>query len=479
MIEGLTPYSEYKAVGLPWLESIPSHWRLMRAKALLRPIDQRSLRGEEELLTVSSARGIVPRSSANVTMFKAESYAGYKLCWPGDLVINSLWAWGRGLGVSQYHGIVSSAYGVYRARKGQQLNPRFLHQLVRSAPFQWELQVRSRGIWISRLQLTDEAFLDAPIPVPPIEEQDGIVRFLDHADRRIRSYIRAKQALIERLKEQKQAVIHRAVTRGLNPSALFKESGVERLGQVPEHWDVVRMRNVAELRVSNVDKHAKEAEQPVRLCNYVDVYKNDRISSSMEFMRATAAPAEVQRFRLLRNDVLITKDSESWSDIGVPALVEFSADDLVCGYHLALLRPLQPRMHGEFLFQALRSNALRHQFHVEANGVTRFGLSHSSIKSVWVPLPPPEEQLLIARVVDRATQALEKGIVSASREIDLIREHQARLLADAATGKVDVRDAASGLPRDLEIVGVRDEDGMCAESPGPEHSAESAREDIA
>ena len=116
MIDGLKPYPAMKDPGVPWLGKVPEHWEVKRGKAIFCCIDVRSTTGEEELLTVTSDRGVVPRSSATVTMFKAESYLGYKLCWPGDLVINSLWAWGRGLGVSRHHGIVSSAYGIYRLR---------------------------------------------------------------------------------------------------------------------------------------------------------------------------------------------------------------------------------------------------------------------------------------------------------------------------------------------------------------------------
>ena len=242
MIHCLKPYSAYKKSGLPWLREVPEHWEVLRGKSLFSCIDVRSSAGNEELLTVSSERGVVPRSSTTVTMFKAESYAGYKLCWPGDLVINSLWAWARGLGVSRYHGIVSSAYGVYRLRPGFEAYSRFIHELVRSGPFNWELQVRSKGIWISRLQLTDEAFLGAPFPLPSPSEQLAIVRFLQYVDRRIRRYVRAKQKMIALLEEQTQALIHRAVSHGLDPNVRLKPSGGEWLGEVPEHWEVKRLK---------------------------------------------------------------------------------------------------------------------------------------------------------------------------------------------------------------------------------------------
>ena len=112
MIADLKPYAEYKESGLIWLGQIPNHWKLKRAKSIFECVDKRSNTGKEELLTVSTARGVVPRNTANVTMFKAKSYVGYKLCWPGDLVINSLWAWAGGLGVSSHHGITPASSSV-------------------------------------------------------------------------------------------------------------------------------------------------------------------------------------------------------------------------------------------------------------------------------------------------------------------------------------------------------------------------------
>jgi type I restriction enzyme S subunit len=244
VIEGLKPYAEYKETGLPWLDNVPKHWVTKRGKSYMTPLDVRSKTGKEELLTVSSAYGVVLRRTAKVTMFKAESYVGYKLCWPGDLVINSLWAWAGGLGVSPYHGIISTAYSVYRPRHSARIDPRFLHELVRSAAFNWELQVRSKGIWISRLQLTDTSFLDAPIPLPPPDEQAAIVRFLDHANRKVDGFIRAKRKLIALLGEQKQAIIHRAVTRGLDPDVPLKPSGIPWVGDIPAHWGALQVRRV-------------------------------------------------------------------------------------------------------------------------------------------------------------------------------------------------------------------------------------------
>ena len=176
---GIDPSVNLGPTGIEWLKCAPENWRVIRAKNIFECVDVRSKSGQEELLTVSSERGIVPRNSTTVMMFKAETYVGHKLCWPGDLVINSLWAWSRGLGVSKYHGIVSTAYGVYRLRAGAAVDERFVHELLRSRAFQWELQVRSKGIWKSRLQLTDDSFLSSPLVIPPLDEQLAIIDFIN------------------------------------------------------------------------------------------------------------------------------------------------------------------------------------------------------------------------------------------------------------------------------------------------------------
>ena len=195
---------------------MPEHWKIRRGKTVFRCIDERSETGSEQLLTVSSDRGIVPRDSASVTMFKAQSYVGHKLCWPGDLVINSLWAWSRGLGVSRYHGIISTAYGVYRVRRKARALPDFIHSLVRSEAFNWELRVRSKGIWVSRLQLTDDSFLRAPLLLPPLPEQRVIARFLAAAGRRMSARRAAVKREIELLREYRTRLIADVVTGKLD-----------------------------------------------------------------------------------------------------------------------------------------------------------------------------------------------------------------------------------------------------------------------
>ena len=189
----LVPYSEYKDSGVPWLGRIPVHWEVRRAKALLNWVDVRSKTGKETLLTVSSSKGIVPRDSVQVYMFKAASYVGYKLCEPGDVVINSLWAWMGGFGVTRYHGLVSTAYSVFRAFNDSKITHAYLDALLRSGAYDWWFRVFSKGIWKSRYQLNDHDFLMFQIMLPPIKEKTQIARFLDGKTAQTDKFIRNKK----------------------------------------------------------------------------------------------------------------------------------------------------------------------------------------------------------------------------------------------------------------------------------------------
>ena len=225
----------------------------------------------------------------------------------------------------------------------------------------------------------------------------------------------------------------------LRPYPAYRDSGVEWLGKVPEHWEVRRVATVGDLRVSNVDKHVREGEFPIRLCNYMDVYHNERIGSDLPFMAGTATEREIRRFRLAVGDVLVTKDSEDWSDIGVPALVEYAADDLVCGYHLAMLRPHGAFLDGGYLFQALRDSHVAWQFQVAAAGVTRYGLSQNAIRSMRIPLPALSEQTAIARFLEAADRRIRRYIRAKERLVELLEERKRVLIHEVVTGRIDVR----------------------------------------
>lgn len=198
-----------------------------------------------------------------------------------------------------------------------------------------------------------------------------------------------------------------------------------------------RLKYVADVRFSNVDKLSEPDEIPVRLCNYTDVYKNERITHDMPFMEATASAAEIRRFGLHVDDVIFTKDSESPTDIAVPAVVASTAPDLVCGYHLAIARPHTARLSGRFLLRALQATGVREQFYMQANGVTRFGLSQAAIGNVRVPVPPLNEQARIADFLDRKTASIDTLIEKQEQLLALLAEKRQALITQAVTKGLD------------------------------------------
>lgn len=201
--------------------------------------------------------------------------------------------------------------------------------------------------------------------------------------------------------------------------------------KVPNGWAVMPLRSVADYVVSNVDKVPVDGEQQVQLCNYSDVYNNEFIDLRLEFMSSTATTDEISKFRLAVGDVIITKDSESWDDIGVPALVREAAADLVCGYHLALIRPRPAKVLGRFLLRCLQAKPLRLQLELAANGVTRYGLPKSDIGAMRLPIPPLGAQRAIADALDRETARIDSLIAAKQRVLELLAEKRKAIIATA------------------------------------------------
>lgn len=460
MITPLKPYPSYSPSRVPWLNHIPVNWSSDRIASLFR-LRKESGETSLRLLSVYLGKGVVPFESvaAKRTNVTSEDLSHYQIVEPGDFVLNNQQAWRGSVGVSAIRGITSPAYLVLRPIVS--VIPEYISYLSVHPHLVQQYEVSSRGVGSIQRNLYWDSLRLIVLPLPPLEEQEQIVRFVRQLDSRVNRLIKAKRRLIELLNEQKQAIIHQAVTRGLDPTVPLKPSGIDWLGDIPEHWRVRKVRHVSEMLVSNVDKHSHENEEVVRLCNYVDVYKNEAITDQLQFMVATASKDEIERFRIKIGDVIITKDSELWSDIGVPAVVRHEADDLVCGYHLAILRPNSNELSGEFLLRCLQDRMIATQLHVAANGITRYGLSQGSIKSCLVPVPPMSEQQQLVKHTAEATHDLTMAISKSQAEIELIREYRTRLVADVVTGQLDVRqhpwanteieDPTEPIPDDAEL----------------------------
>ena len=222
----------------------------------------------------------------------------------------------------------------------------------------------------------------------------------------------------------------------LHPYAAYKDSGIVWLGKIPAHWVVTRLKSFATVQLSNVDKKSTEGQDAVQLCNYVDVYYNERIDDRVDFMSATATSEQVRRFSLQSGDVLITKDSETWTDIAVPAVVSEDLPGVLCGYHLAHIRPGQ-HCNGGFLSRLFAAIGPRDQYHISANGITRFGLTGDSIRVGVFALPPVPEQCAIAAFLDRETSRIDALVAKKERLIELLQEKRTALISHAVTRGLD------------------------------------------
>jgi type I restriction enzyme S subunit len=447
----LAPYKEYRATKIHWLGDVPAHWDVRPLRTvLLQRNEKNSPVKTEQILSLSIAHG--------VTLYSHEGRGGnkrkadvtaYKIARAGDIVLNSMNVIVGAVGLSRYTGAISPVYyALFPAT--DEVDIRYYDKVFENSAFQRYLLIYGKGILIKksstgklntiRMKISPEDLKSTLLPIPPKQEQRQIARFLDWESSRIKKFIRNKRRLIELLKEQKQNIINQAVTRGLDPNVKLKPSGVEWIGDIPAHWEARRLRTLAAVRASGVDKNTNEDEVPVMLCNYVDVYKNERITAAIDFMKATATLEEIRAFELKADDVIITKDSESWDDIAVPTFVPEAIPGVVCAYHLALIRPFSCEIEGEFLFRAFSSDLVAEQFRIAATGVTRFGLAQGAIKGAFFPLPPLEEQRAITAHINGKCAEIDQAIARAEREIELIREYRTRLISDVVTGQMDVRD---------------------------------------
>ena len=208
--------------------------------------------------------------------------------------------------------------------------------------------------------------------------------------------------------------------------------------ELPPDWKLEKLKFFADIRNSNVDKIDAEDEDPVRLCNYTDVYYNERITPDLHFMRGSATKAEIERFQLKRDQVIVTKDSEAWDDIGIPALITEDMPEVLCGYHLSVFEP-SPELDGGFLAWLCRAEPLNDQFKLAANGVTRFGLGQYPMKNAFIVLPPLDTQRRIARFLDEKTAQIDGLIAKKRALLNRLGEKRQALITRAVTKGFNAR----------------------------------------
>ena len=330
------------------------------------------------------------------------------------------------LGVTKHTGIVSPAYGVYRPTGNDGILPAFADHLLRTPLYAAEYQRRSTGVNSSRLRLYPEQFLRMPVLLPPLGEQAAIVRFLDWANGRLERTIRAKRKVIALLTEQKRAVIRRAVTRGMDPAVQLKPTGIPWLGDIPQHWEVSRVKN--ECQCLNTLRAPLNSVERGRMT-----------ARAFDYYGASGVIDKVDDYLFDDELLLIAEDGANLVLRNLPLAI-IAKGKFWVNNHAHILKPRRDNIiYLAHLLESLN-------FRPWISGAAQPKLTQNRLMSILIAVAPPAEQVAIVLHADRQSRPLTATISRLEREIELLREYRARLVVDIVTGKLDVRDAAANLP---------------------------------
>ncbi len=450
----LIPYPAYKDSGQPFIGKIPTHWNLFRNGRLFSQRNETGF-GELPILEVSLKTGVRVRDMDNLKRKQVMSdREKYKRAAKGDIAYNMMRMWQGAVGVAPVDGLVSPAYVV--VRPFPEVDCRYFSYLFRTTAYMNEVDAYSRGIVKDRNRLYWQDFKRMPSPVPPVEDQRHIARFLDAVGGKARRFIRNKRRLIDLLKEQKQNIINQAVTRGLDPNAKLKPSGVEWIGAIPEHWEVRRLKFLATKFGSGVTPrggatvYEKHGIPFLRSQNvHFDGLKLEDVAYISKEIHA-----EMRGTHVLPRDVLLNITGAS---IGRTCSVPEIFGEANVNQHVCIIRPKINKITSGYLSKFLSVPIVQQEILFEQNGASREGLTLDAIKSIWIVIPPfTEQQDIIQHLQEKSTE-IDQAITRAQREIELMREYRTRLIADVVTGQVDVRG--------IEVLEVAEESEADASSP--------------
>jgi type I restriction enzyme, S subunit len=445
MIADLKPYSAYKESGLPLLGQVPGHWDVSPLAGLAQ---QKSVvkQSNRQLLSVYLQRGVVRFADVaeRRTNATSEDLSQYQAVDSGDFVLNNQQAWRGSVGVSQYSGIVSPAYLVLKL--SERYSARYANLLFRDQRMVSQYLVCSKGVGTIQRNLYWPHLKRVGVVVPPTDEQAAIVRFLDWAIGRLERAIRAKRKVIALLNEQKQVIIHRAVTRGLDPSVALRPSGISWLGDIPQHWEVRRVKYL----LREVDERSSTGSEPLLSMRM----HHGLVPFADHFTRPPQA-ATIVGFKIVRPGQLVVNRMQAGNGvIFASALTGLVSPDY------AVFEPVVDA-NVEFLGELFRSRSVRLKFRAESKGLGTgssgfLRLYNDRLGAIHVALPPQEEQGAILDGLAGELSGANIAIAHLEREIELLREYRTRLVADVVTGKLDVREAAARLPDEVQVDTIED-----------------------
>lgn len=400
-------YNEYKDSGVQWLGKIPKHWDVIKAKYLWNEVFSFSGNGSENLLSVSQYDGVTQAKNES----RSESLKGYKKVVKNNLVINIMLAWMGGLGVSEYNGIVSPAYCVYRLKKAA--NPKFMHYLYKTPMYLAEFARHSTGVIPSRWRMYTDDFGQVLTLIPPIDEQDKIVSYLDKVSSKIDEAIAQQQKMIDLLNERKQIIINNAVTKGLNPDAPMKDSGIDWIGEIPEHWEQKRLRFLCNIKTG--DKDTIDREDNGKYPFYVRSPKIEHINS----------------FSFDGEAVLMAGDG-----VGAGKVFHYVKGKFGCHQRVYIIYNFK-NIEGEYLYYYMQIK-FKHIIEQYSAKSTVDSVRLFMLQNFNILIPSTQEQNNIISHIRNATVRIDKVISFQQRMLALLQERKQIIINDVVTGKVKV-----------------------------------------
>ena len=424
----MSAYETFRPADVPWINMIPTHWETKRLKELLAERKESNNPVKTtDILSLTNTRGVIPYAQkGNIGNKSKENLENYKLAYPNDLVLNSMNVIIGSVGLSQYFGAVSPVYYMLYPRKND--NIRYFEYIFKLKTIQEYLKGLGNGILAIRMRIPMIKLNNVLLPVPPREEQDQIVRYLDWQVSKINKLISARKKQIVLLKEQKQAVINEAVTKGLDPAVPMKDSGVEWIGEIPAEWSLVPLYSIAKV-ISMTNKEDEEL---------LSVYLDEGVIpfSQKEEKRTNPTSKDLSKYQYVRYGNLVLNNQQAWrGSVGVSKF-----EGIVSPAYIIL--ELSKCLNTDYANLLFRGKNMVYQYGLASKGVGSIqrNLYWPHLKRAFVLLPPLPIQKEIVRYIVKRCAKIDALISNIHSEIALLVEYRTRLISDVVTGQIDVRD---------------------------------------
>lgn len=423
------PYEEYKKVDLPWIDKIPSHWEMNKIKYKFDLVKEPSTNKDPIVLSLTQ-KGIKIRDIELNEGQLAKSYEGYNTVEKGYICLNPMDLESGAASKSEYYGVISNAYFTIRP-KGFDINSDFYSKYFNLHYKKKIFYGFGKGVGRpegsgGRWTLNRETFTNFPILSPPKEEQDKIADFLDHNLSKIDKFIELTERQIELLKEQKEVIVNYAVTKGINKNVEYKDSGIDWIGDIPEHWEVTRLKYVLNNKTEK-DRVLKDNQVYIGLAN-IESKTGSIINANNDIKIESDSP------KFKEGDILFGKLRPYLSKVAI------APNNGLCSGEILVLRNKNSIVFKKYIFYRLLSYDFINIVNASTYGSKMPRAEWSFISSLKINVPPKKEQEEIVAYIEKETSKIDRTIEFYKRQIELIKEYRTSLIASAVTGKIDVRD---------------------------------------